>query len=160
MGGIPWHWDMEAGVKTRTLEESSPASSWMPGRKSSFPAANLMQRQILLPSISRNHNFILIFIIFLFFSPLVRCIFALLSLHLCITFFSVPQNTSQGLAAGKYNQSNSYYFSMFHTVVFLLLLVFFFFLPFSSFLSQTRTNTVRLAGNWQASTIQRQWFFF
>lgn len=126
MGGIPWHWDMEAGVKTRTLEESSPASSWMPGRKSSFPAANLMQRQILLPSISRNHNFIFI-LFFLIFSPLVRCLFALLSLHLCITFFSVPQNTSQGLAAGKYNQSNSYYFSMFHTVVFLLLLVFFFF---------------------------------
>lgn len=94
---------------------------------------------------------------FLFFSPLVRCIFALLSLHVCITFFSVPQNRSQGLAAGKYNQRNSYYFNMFHTVVFLLLLVFFFFfLPFSSFLSQTRTNTVRLAGNWQASTIQRQ----
>lgn len=109
--------------------------------------------------ISRNHNFIYLFF-FLFFSPLVRCIFALLSLHVCITFFSVPQNRSQGLAAGKYNQSNSYYFSMFHTVVFLLLLVFFFFLPFSSFLSQTRTNTVRLAGNWQASTIQRQWFFF
>lgn len=38
--------------------------------------------------------------------------------------------------------------------------LFFFFLAFSSFLSQTRTNTVRLAGNWQASTIQRQWFFF
>lgn len=69
---------------------------------------------------------------FLFFSPLVRCIFALLSLHVCITFFSVPQNRSQGLAAGKYNQSNSYYFSMFHTVVFLLLLVFFFFFFFLS----------------------------
>lgn len=78
---ISWRWDMEAGVKTRTLEESSPASSWMPGRKSSFPAANLMQRQILLPSISRNHNFIFIFNFFFPFGEVHICFTFITSLH-------------------------------------------------------------------------------
>lgn len=43
--------------------------------------------------------------------------------------FSLLQSTIQELAAREYNQSNSCYSSVFHTVVFLMLLVSFF--PFS-----------------------------
>lgn len=68
---VAWHWDV-VDVTMRTLEESPPATKaggcrcWMGKDSHSFPAANLMQRKILLPSISRNYN--ILFSLFFFFS--------------------------------------------------------------------------------------------
>lgn len=147
---------MEAGVKTRTLEESSPATSWMLGRKSSFPAANLMQRQILLPSFPGTT------ILFLFFFSI---FFPFGEVHICFTFITClhyvllcaaeqePRTSCREIQSEQLLLFQHVSHSCFSSVISLF---FFFFLPFSSFLSQTRTNTVRLAGNWQASMIQRQ----
>jgi len=154
-----WHWDTEAGVNMRTLEESSPATAakgaGVNGEEISVPS----QLQTLPPGTRTSWRDKLFS---LHFQELFNYLFIgggwggwgtyLLCFHHIFAFRS-------SLAAGKCNWSNSRYFSVFHTVAFLLLLVFFF-SPFSFFLSQTRTNTVRLAENWQASTIQRQWFFF
>lgn len=55
-----------------------------------------MKRQIILPPFP---GFIYLFMYVL--GRGVRCLFAFLSLHIRITFFSLLHNTIQGLAVGK-----------------------------------------------------------
>lgn len=107
--------------------------------------------------ISRNHNFI-----YLFFFPI---FFPFGEVHICFTFITClhyvllcaaeqePRTSCREIQSEQLLLFQHVSHSCFSSVISLF---FFFFLPFSSFLSQTRTNTVRLAGNWQASTIQRQ----
>lgn len=76
------------------------------------------------------------------------CVFTSLSPLICITFFPLfLQNTIPGLSVGKYDQNNSCYLSVFHTVVFLLSLVFFFF--FSSLSLPFFPRVEQIQWNWQ-----------
>lgn len=101
------HWDAEAGVNMRTLEESSPATAvegtGANGEEISVPS----QLQTLPPGAFtswRDKLFSLLSQVLFIYLCMYwggGCLFAFRSLHICITFFSLLHNTIQGLAAGK-----------------------------------------------------------
>lgn len=86
-----------------------------------------------------------------------RCVCASLSPHICIAFFSLfAEHNPRTVCRGIQSEQLMLFWCVSRSCFSSIISLFLFFSPFSSFLSQTRTNTVRLAENWQASAIQRQ----
>ena len=134
----------------RILTCHSCGGSWCEwgGNLSSLPAANtisrhmyLIKRQIILPPFPG--------ITYLYIGGggemcEVRICFAFITYLHYVLLSSAEHNPRT--SCGKYNQSNSCYFGVFHTVVFLLLLVFFFSLspPFFLRLEQVQCDRQKI----------------